>query len=169
MRYLFDGRIPIEWIFTVGQESTLAAYPGKLEDDLAAMAGRLRNYADGKLNAAALAKTAQQFVERSLKAFELDWDSLREEFYDTKPSTSQYHPDLEEIKALFAAEDTPENRTLILIRVWKKVREMASHKIRDADSALFADTQTTNLPQLNPPQKQPTVSIQHHNSLRLEY
>ena len=52
MRYLFDGRIPIEWVFTVGKESTLAAYPGNLEDDLAAMAGRLRNYADGKLNAA---------------------------------------------------------------------------------------------------------------------
>ena len=162
MRYLFDGRIPIEWIFTVGKETTLAAYPGNLEDDLAAMAGRLRNYADGKLNAAALAKTAQPFVEHSLKAFELDWDSLRKEFYDTRPS--QYHPELEEIRALFEGEDTPANRVLIIIRIWKKIRSLAEFKLKDAYSALLADTQQTT-----PPQKQATVSIQHHNSLRIEY
>jgi hypothetical protein len=139
MRYLFDGRIPIEWIFTAGNEETLAAYPGNLDDDLATVSGRLRNYADGKTNDAALGKTGQQFVEHSLRTFQMDWDSLRKEFYDTRPDCNQSHPELAELKALFEGEDTPANRILILVRVWKKTRELAEFKIAvPSDSTVYA-------------------------------
>ncbi|MGC2198039.1 MAG: hypothetical protein WA628_25440 [Terriglobales bacterium] len=139
MRYLFDGRIPIEWIFTAGNEETLAAYPGNLDDDLATVSGRLRSYADGRSNDAALAKTAQQLVEQSLRTFQMDWESLRKEFYDTRPDCTQYHPELTEIKALFEGEDTPANRILILVRIWKKIRELAAFKIAvPSDSTVYA-------------------------------
>jgi len=131
MRYLFDDRIAIEWIFTVGNEETVAAYPSNLDDDLATMSGRLRNYADGKTNDPALGKIGQQFVEQSLKVFRMDWDSLRKEFYDTRPDCNQYHPELGEIKSLFEGEDTPANRILILVRIWKKIRELAEFKIKE--------------------------------------
>lgn len=89
MRYLFDGRTPIEWFFSVGNKETLAAYPGNLDEELAAVSGRLRNYADGKTHDATLAKSAQQFVDHSLKTFQMDWDSLRKEFCDTRPDCNQ--------------------------------------------------------------------------------
>jgi hypothetical protein len=131
MRDLFGpGGPTVEWIFTVGNERTLAAYPGNLDDDLATASSRLRGYADGKANDTALAKTAQQFVAGSLKAFQLDWDSLRQEFYDTRSYCEQYHPELLDIKALFENEDTPANRILILVRIWKKIRELAEFKIK---------------------------------------
>ena len=131
MRDLFGpGGPTVEWIFMVGNERTLAAYPGNLDDDLASVSGRLRNYADGKTNDAALATTAQQFVEQSLKAFQIGWESLRQEFYDTRSYCEQYHPELLEIRALFENEDTPANRILILVRIWKKIRELAKFKIK---------------------------------------
>jgi hypothetical protein len=130
MRYLFDGRIPIEWIFTVGNEETVAAYPSNLDDDLATMSGRLRNYADGKTNDPTLGKIGQQFVEQSLKVFRMDWDSLRKEFCDTTEDCVG-HPELAEIKALFEGEDTPANRILILVRIWKKIHELAEFKIKE--------------------------------------
>jgi len=58
---------PIEWVFTVGNEQTLAAYPGNLGKALAAMSDRLRSYADGRLPESGLAKGAQPFIEQSVK------------------------------------------------------------------------------------------------------
>jgi hypothetical protein len=122
---LFPGSsFAIEWIYGAAKDA-LSAYPGDLNQDMAAVRAKLDKYTESPspANTRSLEKTAQDFLERSLKAFDLDWDTLREEFQTSDPQ-------LADIARLFAGDDTPANRAMILLRIWKKITELGKFTIR---------------------------------------
>jgi hypothetical protein len=126
---LFPGSsFAIEWIYVAAKDA-LSAYPGDLDQDLADVRAKLDKYTESPspANTRSLEKTAQDFLQRSLKAFDLDWDTLREEFQTSDPQ-------LADSARLFAGEDTPANRALILLKVWKKITELSKFEIRIPES-----------------------------------
>lgn len=120
---LFPGGCAVEWIY-VGTKQHLAKY-ADLDQDMADVRARLDRYTDSPspANARSLEKGTEDFVQRSLKAFDLDWSGLRKEF---QTNDSQ----LADIARLFSEEDTPANRALILLRVWRKIVALSKFNIR---------------------------------------
>jgi hypothetical protein len=133
-------QIAIEFIYTTGQKA-IDAYSGSLTDDLDEVRKRLDSFSQSPTpqNRLRLEQTAAPFISKSLKAFandyveQVDWDFLVAEFRTTK------HPDLADIARLFSEPDSIENRALILLRLWKKVSEIAAFTIRDPSDPVDTD------------------------------
>jgi hypothetical protein len=122
---LFPGGCAVEWIYVRTKEH-LAKYPSDLDQDMTDVRARLDRYTDSPSpgNARLLEKSTEDFVQRSLKAFDLDWSDLRKEF---QTNDSQ----LADIARLFAEDDTPPTRALILLRVWRMIVELSKLTIHE--------------------------------------
>ena len=120
------GGCAVEWIYWAGNDETLGKYPGSLDADMSEVRKRLDKYTKSPTpqNTRLLENTAQQFQEKSLKAFNLDWNGLRKEF-------ETQHPELADIARLFSDEDSIANRALILLRIWRKIQDLSKFTIRD--------------------------------------
>jgi hypothetical protein len=162
---LTPWHITVEWIFTMGREN-IDAYPG-LAEDLEEVRKRLDSFSQSPTpqNRLRLEQIAEPFILKSLRAFaservsDVDWDFLTQEFRTTK------HLELADIARLFSEPDSTENRALILIKIWKVVRQNA-----DLLGAIFlgaADESRPSKPEPEP--KRWTVSIRYHDRPPIEY
>jgi hypothetical protein len=118
--------VAVEWIFWAGNDETLGKYPGNLDADMSEVRKRLDKYTASPTpqNSMSLEKAAQRFQEKSLKAFNLDWNALHKEF-------ETQDPQLADITRLFSDGDSAANRALILLRIWRNIQDLSKFEIRD--------------------------------------
>ena len=123
-------RIKGDWIFGACQKK-IDRYPD-LEADMKRAAGQLDDYANGRIST--LSKSLKQFEERSFQAFRFNewesfcpenWEDLKREF------VPPIDPRLAEISRLFCEPDSPENRALILVKIWQLTIEFSKFRIRE--------------------------------------
>jgi hypothetical protein len=144
--------VSVEWIYTAGQKA-IDAYPD-LAEDLEEVRKRLDAFGKSPTpqNRLKHEQVAQPFISKSLRAFandfveQVDWEFLSDEFRTAKD------PKLTDIARLFSEPDTIENRAVILLHIWKRIRELAEFKPKELPVHIWPF-----LAELPPPSPQPEV------------